>query len=86
MCLGIPGEIVATRVEDGIRIARVRFGGALRDVCLEAQPDAGLGDWVLVHVGMAIARIDPAVAEDMWRILGELGEVDGDGEGEGASP
>ncbi len=76
MCLGIPGEVIAVREEHGLRFAQVRFGGVTRDVCLECQPDAGVGDWVLVHVGFAIARIDPAEAERAWKVLTDLGQTD----------
>jgi len=75
MCLGIPGEIVDVREEHGVRMGTVRFGGVTRDVCLEAQPDAGPGDFVLVHVGMAIAKINRAEAERAWEVLEDLGET-----------
>jgi hydrogenase expression/formation protein HypC len=76
MCLGIPGEVIDVREQYGLRFASVRFGGVTRDVCLELEPDARAGDWVLVHVGFAIARIDPAEAERAWRVLSELGQTD----------
>ena len=76
MCLGIPGEIVEVRQADGLRFATVRFGGITRDVCLECQPDAGVGDCVLVHVGFAIARIDRDEAARAWQVLTELGQTD----------
>jgi hydrogenase expression/formation protein HypC len=55
--------------EHGLRFAKVRFGGVLRNVCLEYEPDAAPGDYVLVHVGFAIARIDAAEAERAMRAL-----------------
>ena len=58
MCLGIPGEIVEVRDDDGLRVGKVRFAGITRDVCLDYVPDADVGDYVLVHVGFAIATID----------------------------
>jgi hydrogenase expression/formation protein HypC len=76
MCLGIPGEIVELREEHALRFAKVRFGDITRDVCLECQPDVGVGDWVLVHVGFAIARIDPEEAARAWKVLTELGQTD----------
>jgi hydrogenase expression/formation protein HypC len=86
MCLGIPGEIVSIREEHGLRFAKVRFGGITRDVCLEYQPGAVVGDFVLVHVGFAIARLDTEEAARTWAILEELGQTsevtDGDAEGE----
>jgi hydrogenase expression/formation protein HypC len=75
MCLGIPGEVMALSEQHGLRFAKVRFGGALRDVCLECQPDAAVGDFVLVHVGFAIARIDREEAARAWQVLTELGQT-----------
>jgi hydrogenase expression/formation protein HypC len=76
MCLGIPGEIVELREAHGLRFARVRFGGVTRDVCLEYEPDAGIGDFVLVHVGFAIATIDRDEAARAWAVLEEIGQTD----------
>ncbi len=81
MCLAIPGEIVAAYDRDGVRYADVRFGGVARQVCLHALPDARVGEFVLVHVGFAIAKIDRASAERALQLLaelddGELPEVD----------
>lgn len=72
MCLGIPGEVVSVREEDGVRVGRVRFGGVSREVCLECVPEAVVGDYVLVHVGFAIARLDADEAERTYAILREL--------------
>jgi hydrogenase expression/formation protein HypC len=77
MCLAIPGEIVELRPRDGLRFARVRFGGITREVCLEYQPSAGVGDFVLVHVGFAIATVDRDEAARTWAVLRELGESEG---------
>jgi hydrogenase expression/formation protein HypC len=54
----------------------VRFGGITRDVCLECQPDAVVGDFVLVHVGFAIARIDRQEAARAWAVLTDIGQTD----------
>ncbi|HEY3802333.1 MAG TPA: HypC/HybG/HupF family hydrogenase formation chaperone [Kofleriaceae bacterium] len=74
MCLAIPGEIVATRDRHGMRFGDVEFGGITREVCLEYQLAAKVGDFVLVHVGFAIATIDRDEAARTWQILRELGE------------
>jgi hydrogenase expression/formation protein HypC len=76
MCLGIPGEILTIEEADGLRFATVRFGEITRQVCLECQPDAAPGDYVLVHVGLAIARIDREEAARTWQALAELGQTD----------
>ena len=75
MCLGIPGEIVELRERHGLRFAQVRFGAITRDVCLEYTPQAAPGDFVLVHVGFAIARIDAEEAARTLRLLEELGQA-----------
>ena len=74
MCLGVPGEIVDLREEHGLRFGRVRFGGIVRDVCMEYQPEATLGDFVVVHVGFAISRIDREEAARAWEVLTAIGE------------
>lgn len=75
MCLGIPGEVTALMERDGLPFADVRFGGVTREVCLSCQPDVVPGDFVLVHVGLAIAKIDRASAERTWQVLQELGQA-----------
>ena len=69
MCLAIPGEIVSIAEKDGMRFGAVRFGGITREVCLEYEPDARAGDFVLVHVGFAIARIERDEAARTWSML-----------------
>ena len=76
MCLGIPGEVIEIHDEHALRFAKVRFGGITRDVCLECQPDAVVGDFVLVHVGFAIARSDRDEAARAWAVLTDLGQTD----------
>ncbi len=80
MCLGVPGQVV--EIDDdtiGMPMARVRFGGITKQVCLAYTPEARVGDWVVVHVGFAISRIDEDEAQQVFRYLeeiGELGELD----------
>jgi hydrogenase expression/formation protein HypC len=75
MCLGIPGEVTALMERDGLPFADVRFGGVTREVCLACQPDVVPGDFVLVHVGLAISKIDRASAERAWQVLREIGQT-----------
>jgi hydrogenase expression/formation protein HypC len=80
VCLGIPGKVI--RIEEnalGMTQGRVSFGGITKDVCLAYVPDAKVGDYVVVHVGFAISRIDEAEAQRVFgylKELGELGELD----------
>src|SRR5207302_910364 len=75
VCLGIPGEVTALSARDGLPYARVRFGGVTRDVCIACQPDVVPGDFVLVHAGLAIAKIDRAQAETAWQVLEQIGQT-----------
>ena len=73
MCLGVPGQIVDVSSEGDVRMGRVRFGGVTRRVCLEHVAEAGPGDYVLVHVGFALSRIDEAEASRIFAFLEEMG-------------
>jgi len=73
MCLGIPGEILAIHEENGMMVGKVQFGGITRDVCLSCIPDAAVGEFVLVHVGFAIAKVDREQADSAYKTLEELG-------------
>jgi hydrogenase expression/formation protein HypC len=76
MCLAVPGRIVSIREDDtgGLdRTGRVDFGGLSKEVSLACTPGAGVGDYVLVHVGMAIGVVDAAEAT---RVLGYLAEIE----------
>jgi hydrogenase expression/formation protein HypC len=73
MCLGIPGEIVSIDADGPLRMGKVRFGGIIRDVCLDTIPDTTVGEFVLVHVGFAISKVDREEAAKAYRTLEELG-------------
>jgi hydrogenase expression/formation protein HypC len=71
VCLAVPGRIAAISEEDGLRMARVDFGGVRKRVCLETLPEAEVGAWVLVHAGVALQRLDEAAAEASLALLAE---------------
>jgi hydrogenase expression/formation protein HypC len=58
MCLGVPGKVIALSTVDGLATGNVDFGGVRKDVCLAYCPEVELGDYVIVHVGFAISRLD----------------------------
>ena len=62
MCLAVPGRIIRLDTRDDTVMAEVDFGGVRKDVCLEYIPDATVGEYVIVHVGFAIQRLDEASA------------------------
>lgn len=74
MCLGIPGEVLSM-VEAPLRMGRVAFGKVIKEVCLAYVPEARTGDFVVVHAGFAISRVDPEGARRVFAYLEELGET-----------
>ncbi len=72
MCLAIPGKIIEIQGQPPLRAARVRFGGIVRQVSLDFVPEAGVGDYVMVHVGFAISRVDAVEAERTYKLLQEM--------------
>jgi hydrogenase expression/formation protein HypC len=76
MCLGIPGRITGTFQQNGLNMGRVDFGGVEREVCLDYVPEAGVGDWVIVHVGFAISVLDEAEAAETLKLLREMFDLE----------
>ncbi len=76
MCLAIPGKILEIQEQSNLRSARVQFGGIVRQVSLDFVPEAGLGDYVMVHVGFAISRVDPFEADRTYKLLQEMGMLE----------
>jgi hydrogenase expression/formation protein HypC len=76
MCLAVPGQILDISLNDGVRMATVQFGGIRRQTCLDFVPEAQVGDYVIVHVGFAISRVDRAEAERTFRLLAEMGQLE----------
>lgn len=78
MCLAIPGKIQSVELlYDGmVRMANVSFGGIIKQASLEMLPAADVGDYVLVHVGVAISKVDETEAAKTFEYLKEIGEID----------
>lgn len=72
MCLGVPGKILS-EYERGLRMGKVDFAGVVKEVCLAYVPEAVVGDYVIVHVGFAISRLDPEEAEEVFGYLRQIG-------------
>ena len=79
MCLGVPGKLIEIdEACEGVelRTGVVDFGGVRKEICLACLPDASCGDYVIVHVGFAIARVNPEEAERVFRYLDDIGEIE----------
>lgn len=78
MCLAIPGRLVeiTAQLDDTFRTGKVSFGGIHKQVNLRMVPDAVVGDYILVHVGVAISKVDEEEAHKVFNYLKEMGEVE----------
>jgi hydrogenase expression/formation protein HypC len=72
MCLAVPGKIISRQDTDGVQMGQVQFGGIVRQACLDFVPEAAVGDYVLVHVGFAISRVDREEAERTYQLLEQM--------------
>ena len=76
MCLGIPGRIVEIRDDAGLVMGKVDFGGVRKDACLAYYPDARVGEYVIVHVGFAISKVDEEEALKTLDVLSRMGVIE----------
>jgi hydrogenase expression/formation protein HypC len=77
MCLGIPGRIVEITEDAGLTMGTIDFGGVRREVCLAyLEGDVKVGDYAIVHVGFAIAKVDEEEAQRTFELLKEMGELE----------
>jgi hydrogenase expression/formation protein HypC len=76
MCLAIPGKLIdITEDPNGVRMGRANFGGIVKQVCLEYTPEVNPGDYVLVHVGFALNKVDEEEAERTYKLLQEMDQL-----------
>lgn len=76
MCLGIPGKVVKTYHEHDVLMGKVDFGGVCKQVCLGHVSDVQVGEYVLVHVGFALSKIDPEEAGKVFAFLDKMNQLD----------
>lgn len=82
MCLAIPGQIVSFHATDGLQMGHVDFGGIVKEICLEYIEEPTIGEYVIVHAGFAISKLNEAAAMESLRAFRELGELSESAEGE----
>lgn len=75
MCLGIPGKLLEIHERDSLPMGKVEFGGIVKDICLAYVPEVQVGEYVLVHVGFAISRIDEEEAQEIFSYIQQIGEL-----------
>ena len=77
MCLGIPGKVIETFERDALPMANVEFCGIVKETCLAYTPEAKVGDYVIVHVGFAISRVDEAEAQEVFSYIEQIEAAEG---------
>ena len=75
MCLGIPGKIVEIHTSGTLRMAKIDFGGVIREACIETIPEARIGDYTIVHAGFALNLMSESEAQETLDALKELDEL-----------
>lgn len=75
MCLAIPGKITEIYESGGLRMGRLDFGGTVRECCLTYVPEAGIGDYAIIHVGFAISLLSESEALATLETLRQIGDV-----------
>ena len=86
MCLAVPGKILAIEQLPENRLGTIQFGGVTRQAYLDFVPEANVGDYVIVHVGFAISRVDEEEARRTYEMLEEMGVLAEEGLDERAGP
>jgi len=76
MCLGVPGRITEIYETNGLRMGRVDFGGAMREVCLAYVPEAEVGEYTIVHVGFGLSVLSEAEAQASLAVLREIADLE----------
>lgn len=77
MCLAIPGKVIEVAADDnGVLMGKTNFGGVVKQICLSYLPEVQVGDYVLVHVGVAIGKVDEQQAARTYSALEKLGQLE----------
>jgi len=81
MCLAVPGKIVTIAGDDALtRLGKIDFGGVIKEASLACVPEANVGDYVLVHAGFALSKVDEDEARKIFEYLKQMEELAGSGE------
>lgn len=76
MCLAVPGKIIEIKDTPGMKMGRIDFGGVFREACLEAVPEAKIGDYVIIHAGFALSILSEQEAQETLNAFAELDQIE----------
>lgn len=79
MCLGIPAKVIELFVKDGMKMAKVDFGGVIKDACMEYLPEVKIGDFTIIHVGFGLSIIDEQEANETLDLIKKIESLDANG-------
>lgn len=79
MCLGIPAKVIELFVKDGMKMAKVDFGGVIKDACMEYLPEVKIGDFTIIHVGFGLSIIDEQEANETLDLIKKIESLDAKG-------
>ncbi|HON08950.1 MAG TPA: HypC/HybG/HupF family hydrogenase formation chaperone [Verrucomicrobiota bacterium] len=78
MCLAVPGKIISVSGNEPLeKIGKVSFGGVIKEVNLAYVPEACIGDYVIVHAGFAISKVDEEEAEEVFNYIKQISQLNG---------
>lgn len=72
MCLGVPGKVIELYEANGMKMAKVDFGGIVKEVCMEYLPEVKVGDYTIVHVGFGLSILDEQEARETMELLRQI--------------
>jgi hydrogenase expression/formation protein HypC len=76
MCLAIPGKLISRETIQGMEVGKIQFGGIVRQASLDFVPEVQVGEYVMVHVGFAISRVDAEEAQRTYELLRTMGVLE----------
>ena len=80
MCLGIPAKVIELYEANGMKMARVDFGGAIKEACMEYLPEVKVGDYTIVHVGFGLSILDEQEAMETMELLRQIDAMGEEGQ------
>ena len=72
MCLGIPGKVIELYQSNGMKMARIDFGGVIKEACMEYLPEVKVGDYTIIHVGFGLSILDEQEAKETLGLLKQI--------------
>ncbi len=76
MCLAVPGQVIELMMNGNMHMAKVDFGGVIREACVEALPEVKIGDYVIVHAGFALSTLNEQEAHETLKLIEEMDQFD----------